>query len=177
MTQPRIAPGKLADIGVVNWLLCKVLARGAGVREAHLFPTLARRRGLFRAWLRFAGHMMPGGLLPRHETELVILRVAHLRECAYERDHHERIGRRCGIDADVLARVYAGPTAPGWSERHAALLSAVDALVATRDIDDAGWQALARHYSEAQRVELCLLVGHYELLATTITTLRIQRDF
>ena len=42
---------------------------------------------------------MPGGKLPRADTELVILRVAHLTECDYEWDHHERIGRRAGLSA------------------------------------------------------------------------------
>lgn len=177
MTQPRIAPGGLRELGLVNWVLCRLLSLGAGVRDAHIFSTLARQRGLFRGWLHFAGKMMPGGRLPRHETELVILRVAHLRGCEYELDHHRRIGRRCGIGPEVLERVFAGPAADGWSEAHRSLLAAVDALVARHDLDDAEWAALSRHYSEPQRIELCMLVGHYELLATTIKTLRVARDF
>jgi alkylhydroperoxidase family enzyme len=47
---------------------------------------------LFRRWLWFAGALMPGGRLPRDETELVILRVAHNTDCDYEWGHHERIG-------------------------------------------------------------------------------------
>lgn len=177
MNRPRIAPGGLHELGPVNWVLCRLLARGAGVRDAHLFSTLARQRGLFRGWLHFAGRLMPGGVLSRHETELVILRVAHLRGCDYELDHHERIGRRCGVGPEVLQRIFAGPAEPGWSDAHRALLAAVDALVATRDLGDAEWAALSEHYSEPQRIELCMLVGHYELLATTIAALRIARDF
>ena len=46
---------------------------------------------------------MPGGTLPRRETELVIIRVAHLAGCDYEREHHLRLGRRAGVtDEDVL---------------------------------------------------------------------------
>ena len=58
--------------------------------------TLGRHRPLFRGWLRFAGRLMPGGKLPRRETEMVILRVAHLRQCAYEFEHHARLARRAG---------------------------------------------------------------------------------
>ena len=176
MARPRIAPGGLAELGLVNWGLCRVLSRAAGTRDAHLFSTLGRQRGLFRGWLRFAGRLMLGGSLPRHDSELVILRVAHLRSCAYELDHHLRIGRRCGIGPDVVERIFAGPAAPGWSERHAALLTAVDALIVDKDIGDAAWHALTDHYSEPQRIELCMLVGHYDMLATTIAALRIERD-
>jgi AhpD family alkylhydroperoxidase len=177
MTEARIAPGGLRELGLLNWLICRVLSRVAGVRDAHLFSTLGRQRSLFRAWLRFSAQLMPGGTISRRETELVILRVAHLRQCAYEHDHHTRIGRRVGIDREALARVILGPTASGWSDRHRALLHAVDALVHTKDIDDATWTALREHYDDQQRIELCLLVGQYEALATTIAALRIERDF
>ena len=176
MTTPRIHPGGLKELGLVNWLFCRVISRAAGVRDAHLFSTLGRQRGLFRAWLRFAARLMPGGTLSRHETELVILRVAHLRECAYELDHHLRLGRRVGIGPELAARIFAGPAAPSWSDRHRALLAAVDALLATKNIGDPEWAALSTHYTEPQRIELCMLVGHYDLLATTIATLRIARD-
>ena len=146
------------------------------MREAHLFSTLGRQRPLFRAWLRFSAQLMPGGSISRHETELAILRVAYLRACAYEQDHHARLGRRVGIDREVRERIAAGPTARGWTDRHRALLYAVDALVRTKDIDDATWAALCEHYEAPQLIELCLLVGQYEALATTIATLGIARD-
>jgi AhpD family alkylhydroperoxidase len=174
---PRIAPGGLSQLGVINWLLCRLLSRAAGTPDAHLFSTLGQQRGLFRAWLNFAARMMPGGTISQLETELVILRVAHLRQCDYETDHHIRIGRRVGVDRALLEQVWQGPSAAGWSERQRALLSAVDQLVHDKDLDDAAWRALSAHYREPQLIELCLLVGQYEMLATTITALRIPRDF
>ncbi|MBV8385841.1 MAG: carboxymuconolactone decarboxylase family protein, partial [Acidimicrobiia bacterium] len=81
---PRIAPGDLRDVGVVNWVVSAVSGRVAGTGPPNLFLTLGRNRALFRGWLHFAGRMMPGGKLPRRDTELVILRVAHLRNCEYE---------------------------------------------------------------------------------------------
>lgn len=119
---------------------------------------------------------MPGGRLPRHESELVILRVARLRDCAYEMDHHIRIGRRAGVTPEILERVSTGPAADGWSDKHRALLNAVDELVETRDIGNATWAALAEHYDERSLIEIVLLINQYEGLAATITALRIQRD-
>lgn len=174
---PRIVPGGFRELGPLNWLVCRVLSRVAGVRDAHLFSTLGRQRGLFRAWLRFSAQLMPGGKISRYETELVILRVAQLRQCRYEQDHHARIGRRVGIDAEQLARIATGPSAGGWNARQRALLSAVDSLVHTKDLDDATWAELRAYYDEPQLIELCLLVGQYEALATTIAALRIARDF
>lgn len=178
MSHPqRIPPGGLAELGVINWIAWRLLSAGARTPNAHLFSTLGRQRKLFRAWLRFSARLMPGGLLTRHETELVILRVAHLRDCPYELDHHTRLGRRVGIDDEILARIAEGPAAAAWTARHRALLTAVDQLVRDGDIDDPAWADLLPHYSEPQLIELCLLVGQYQMLATTIRALRITRDF
>lgn len=174
--QPRISPGRLRELGPINWVVWQILSRAAGTDDAHLFSTLGRTKGLFRGWLHFSGRLMPGGRLPRHESELVILRIAQLRDCAYEMDHHIRLGRRAGVTPEILDRIRTGPAADGWSDKHRALLTAVDQLVETRDIDDTTWTALAAHYDERSLIEIVLLINQYEGLAATITALRIQRD-
>jgi AhpD family alkylhydroperoxidase len=174
---PRLPPARASELGLVNWVICKALALAAGVPEAHLFTTLARQKKLFRSWLRYSGALMPGGTLSRQDTEIVILRVAHLRQCQYERDHHVRLGRKVGITPELLARIERGPESAGLTSRQQVLLASVDELVALKNISDASWSALQRYYDSAQLVELCLLVGQYETLATTIATLQIERDF
>ena len=176
MSAARIAPGARKDVGLVTWAISHAAGRVGGTEPPNLFLTLGRHRKLFRGWLRFAGRLMPGGKLPRRDTELVILRVAHMRSCRYEFDHHVRLGRRAGLlDADI-ARVVDGPEAEGWSPRERALLAAVDRLHRDQDLDDATWSSLRSHLTERESVELCMLVGHYEMLATVIAALRIQPD-
>ena len=150
--------------------------RVTGTKPPNLFLTLARNRSLFWGWLLFAGRLMPGGKLRRRESELVILRVAHLRDCRYEWEHHIRLGRRAGVKRADVERVSAGPDAEGWSAREAALLAAADELHRHSDLGDAAWGALRAQVSEPEAIELCMLVGHYEMLATVIGTLRIQTD-
>lgn len=173
---PRIAPGGRRDVGLLAWALAHASGRVTGTTPPNLFLTLGRHRRLFRGWLRFAGRLMPGGTLPRRETELVILRVATLTGCDYELAHHAALGRRAGVTAADLARVREGPGADGWSARERALLAAVDALHHDRDLDDAAWEDLRTHLDDPGLIELLLLVGHYEMLATAITTLRIPLD-
>lgn len=173
---PRIAPGGRRDVSPVTWVFSHVAGRAQGTNPPNLFLTLGRHRRLFRGWLRFAGRLMPFGTLPRRETELVILRVAHLRGCAYEWEHHRHLGRRAGVTAADVERVEAGPDAEGWSERERVLLGAVGALVAEHDLDDERWAAVREHLDERGMIELVLLVGHYEMLATAIGTLRIAPD-
>ncbi|NUS44753.1 MAG: carboxymuconolactone decarboxylase family protein [Mycobacteriaceae bacterium] len=173
---PRIPPGGPRELGIANWLVCRALSRAAGAADAHLFSTLGRTRGLFRGWLHYSGKLMPGGRLTRHDSELVILRVAHLRECGYEWDHHVRLGAKAGVTPDILARVQDGPAADGWRPGHAALLRTVDQLVTTKEVTDDTWTDLAAHYDARRLIEIVLLITQYDGLATTIAALGIQRD-
>jgi AhpD family alkylhydroperoxidase len=176
MSAPRITPGDRHEAGLFAWGFAQLAGRVSKTNPPHLFLTMGRQHKLFRGWLRFAGRLMPGGSLPRRDTELVILRVARLRDCAYEFDHHVQLGRRVGVTAEDVARVQAGPEADGWSHRERALLRAVDALHRDHDLDDGTWTALRAHLDEPHAIEFVLLVGHYEMLATFLLTLRVVPD-
>ncbi|MBF6620860.1 MAG: carboxymuconolactone decarboxylase family protein [Patulibacter sp.] len=176
MDAPRIAPGTRRQVGLFTWTFAVIAGRVTGTTPPNLFLTLGHQRKLFRGWLRFAGRLMPGGTLPRRESELVILRVAQLRSCAYEFEHHVRLGRRAGVTAADVDRIRQGPDADGWSPRERILLRAVDRLHRDQDLDDAAWDELRSELDEPTAIELCLLVGHYEMLATVIHTLRIAPD-
>ncbi len=172
----RVEPGSRRDTGTLIWAFAHAAGRRAGTRAPSLFRVLGRHRRLFTGWLHFAGRLMPGGLLARRESELVILRVAHLCGSAYELQHHTRLGSAAGLSEEDLERLREGPEAGGWTPRDRALLRAVDTLHAERDLDDGAWAELCEHLDERERIELCMLAGHYEMLATVIRTLRIDPD-
>ncbi|MCT2593339.1 carboxymuconolactone decarboxylase family protein [Streptomyces sp. N2-109] len=173
---PRITPGSRKEVGALVWLFSHLAGFVSRTRAPALFLTLGRHRKLFRGWLRFAGRLMPGGTLPRRETELVILRVAHLRGCSYEFEHHKRLGRRAGVTRADLDRIVDGSDDAAWTTRERALLAATDMLHERQDLDDTAWQDLRAHLDENAAIELLLLVGHYQMLATTITALRLSPD-
>lgn len=174
---PRISPGSRRQIGWLNALIVSVAARVAGTeRPPNLFTTLARHRRLFRAWLRFAGRLMPRGALPRADTELVILRVAYNCRCDYEWRHHERLARRVGLSDDDIGRVLDGIVATGWSHRQTLLVQAADELHARRELSATLFSQLEDELGERELIELCMLIGHYEMLAMTINSLQIEPD-
>jgi AhpD family alkylhydroperoxidase len=173
---PRIAPGSRKELGLPIWVFSRLAGRATRTAPPAIFTTLGRGRGLFWGWLHFAGRLMPGGKLPRRETELVILRVACLRGCDYEFAHHVRLGARAGVTADDVERVRAGSSAEGWSGQERLLMRVTEELVATRDLGDATWAELRAAYDERTVIEILLLIGHYDMLATTLMTLRLQPD-
>jgi AhpD family alkylhydroperoxidase len=119
---------------------------------------------------------MPGGKLPRADTELVILRVAHNCDCEYEWGHHERLGKRAGLSAGEIQRVRAGAGAGGWTPRQALLLRAADELHETRTMSDELWGELRPLLNDQELIELCMLIGHYEMLAMTLNALCVEPE-
>jgi alkylhydroperoxidase family enzyme len=174
--RPRIEPGSEAELGRVNTLITRAIGASVGGAPPRVFTTLGRHRRLFRRWLGFAGALMPGGVLPRRDSELVILRVAHNCESEYERFQHERLGAEAGLSGGEISRVEAGPAAEGWSDRQRLLLAAADELHQGRDISDELWAELTTEFNEVELIELCMLIGHYEMLAMTLNALRVQPD-
>src|SRR5699024_11539938 len=104
------------------------------------------------------------GVLDRRTTELVILRVAHLRSSAYERAHHERIGARVGLSAAEVTRTTEDPVTAEWSEKLRAVLCAVDELVGTKDLADDTWDGLSAHLDPRSEEHTSELQSRFDLV-------------
>ena len=143
--------------------------------EMHLFTILGQRQVLFWTWSLYSGRLLRGRL-PKIDTELVILRVAHLRSCEYELQHHRNIARASGLDADMQATIFAWPDVPAdardrLTARQQALLAATDEFVKDRTISDGTWQQLATHLDRRRLIEFCMLASNYDGLAATMSAL------
>ncbi|MGB2710706.1 MAG: carboxymuconolactone decarboxylase family protein, partial [Conexibacter sp.] len=64
----------------------------------------------------------------------------------------------------------------GWTARRALLLRAADELHADGRIGDELWAGLVQELDERRLIELCMLVGHYEMLAMTLLSLGVEPD-
>ena len=101
--------------------------------------------------------------------------MATVSGSAYELAQHRRLGRRAGLTPAEIDRVADGPAAD-WSARDRLLLTVTDTLLAERDLPDPLWAEVRAELSQPEAIELVMLVGHYAMLATTLTTLRVEPD-
>jgi AhpD family alkylhydroperoxidase len=177
MAGPRIGPGTARELGLPAYLFSRAAGRVTRTQPPAVFTTLGRGRRTFWGWLGFAASVLaPFGPLSRREQELVVLRVAHLRESDYEWSHHTRLGRRAGVTSGELERLRAPSPDQSWAPRELAMLTATDVLVATRDLDEDTWARLREQLSERETVDFLLLFGQYDMLATTLRVLRLSPD-
>lgn len=172
----RIPPLDLRGSGLRRRTLAFALSRFVRGDAPTIFLVLMRHWRLFRAWLSFAARLMPFGKLDRRDTELAILRVGWLCRCRYEWGQHVAIGLRVGLTPEQVAGVARGAAWSGWEPRQAALLRAVDELQAGRILSPETWASLAAHFDEQRLLELCLLIGHYQMLAGTLNSLGLPLE-
>jgi alkylhydroperoxidase family enzyme len=149
-------------------------ARADRPKGLNALGLLAHHPQLTTAFHTLVGHVLFGSTLTPRDRELLVLRVAALRDAAYEWEQHVILAGDAGLTPEEIARVADGPDADGWSTRDRAMVRAVDELVADARISDATWEAL--DLGDQQRMDLVFTVGAYEVLAMAFKTFDVELD-
>lgn len=137
---------------------------------------LAHHPALTRAFNTFNGHILLATTLSPRQRELLVLRVASVRQSAYEWAQHAVLAGDADLTEDDVARIAVGGDAPGWSALDAAMLHAVDELLADALVSDATWATLAAALDDRQLMDLVFTVGAYDLLAMAFRTFGVPLD-
>lgn len=138
--------------------------------------TLAHHPELARAFHTFNGHILFASSLSPRQRELLVLRVAHLRQSGYEWRQHVLLAGDAGISSDEVTWISEGPGAPGWPPADRALISAVDELLADARVADDTWAVLADALEVEQLFDLVFTVGAYDALAMAFRSFGVQID-
>ncbi len=149
---------------------------GSGFGNANVFRTFARNPPADELRNAVGKHIRDEtSLMPRNREEL-IMRVGVLCRSEYEWAAHSRIGRQVGLDDPDVARVIAGPSAPGGNALDVALLRAADELYRDDAVGDATWDALAKELSEKQLLDALFTFGGFRSATYAINSAGVQLD-
>jgi AhpD family alkylhydroperoxidase len=98
--------------------------------------------------------------LEKSLTELVRLRASQINGCAFCVDMHTADARKGGETERRLATVVVWRDTPFFTERERAALEWTEALtlVSHDRVPDHVWEAVKPHFSEAELVDLTLLI-------------------
>ena len=142
----------------------------------NLLGTFAHHPDLARAYHSYTGHVLFGSTLSPRQRELLVLRVAALRDAEYEWAQHTVLAADAGLSPDEIARVGEGPGADGWDAHDRLLLRAADELIADARVADDTWQELAGQLDEQQLLDVVFTVGCYEVLAMVLRSVDVELD-
>jgi len=176
---PRIQPLAEDEIDQSCWEIVNRIRQTIGLGPATSLPPftriMARHPALLASQMQM-GTTIFGGQIPARERELAVLRIAWLCRAPYEWGEHVDIGERYGVTPEEIERTTQGSSAPGWSEHDAAILLAVEELLADYALSDTTFATLSRTWSEAQMIEFLMMAGQYVATAFVVNSLRAPLD-
>ncbi|MEV6773720.1 nitroreductase family deazaflavin-dependent oxidoreductase [Nocardia sp. NPDC051030] len=168
--------GKFGKTHPLTWLVAKTGGTLNGGERIKVLETMGRSGALFFGYAPLGIRVVLRSRLSRVDCELATLRTAWDVGARYEWHHHVYAARLSGLSVETVERVAEGPEAQGWTEQQRLLLRAVDELHADRMIADETFTGLSQYLSDAQLADLCMLVGHYEMLAMLLKTHGIEHE-
>lgn len=175
----RVPALALSDVGQDVWDIVNDIRKTIGLPPATEIPgyglTMAKHPPIFRRQLEM-GMAIFGGKISARERELAVLRIGWLLRAPYEWGEHVDIGQRYGVTKDEIVRIIDGSAAPGWTEHEAAILRAVEEIMADLTVSDETWAILAKSWDEQQLLEFPMMVGQYVCTAIVQNTLRIRLE-
>jgi uncharacterized peroxidase-related enzyme len=118
-----------------------------------------------------------GASLDRKLWEMVYLRVSFINNCNYCSQHHIASSKKVGLGPEDWKALKNG-TISGYSEaEHSALIYAEKLTRAPGEIKDADVDALKKHFTDQQIVDLHLLVGLVNLTNRFTDPLGLDLEF
>jgi 4-carboxymuconolactone decarboxylase len=150
-------------------------AREEGSRT-NILMTMAQHPRLGMAYNHWGKHFLDGCDLPDRTRELVTMRTAWLTKGEYEWHFHVGYCLNLGMSLDEVAAIGTGPDAPNWNEEDAAVLRAVDELMADAKIADATWATLSRYYDTQQLMDLVFTAGQYVMTTWALKSFGVRLE-
>jgi uncharacterized peroxidase-related enzyme len=136
---------------------------------------LAHRPEMLKNFLPFYASV--GKSLDRKLYEMIYLRVSFINGCHYCQQHHVASSKRVGLTAEDWQTLKAGNYARFAEKEQAALNYAEKLTRMPHDITDADIEKLKKHFSDAEIVDLHLLVGLANLTNRFTDPLGLEVEF
>nr|WP_082365763.1 carboxymuconolactone decarboxylase family protein [Gordonia sp. NB41Y] len=172
----RVSPLDRGQMGWAARLTLRMIRRRTDYDgDFTVFRTFARLGSIFPAHSVFLSQILLRGRISASHKELVIVHVAWRTGCAYEWAHHAHMAGALGITPEQIRAVSTDLPVVD-DAKLARLLAAAAVLVDRGHLDEAEWTALSQATSSDQALELCLLVGHFVMVAMTIKSAGVQLE-
>jgi alkylhydroperoxidase family enzyme len=145
-------------------------------QAGNTLDTFAHHPALAQAFLTFNGHILYATTLTERQREILVLRVAVLRESAYLWAQHVFLGRDAGLTDEEMGRIAFGPEAPFFEPLETALIRCVDELVDDGAIGAETWAVLAAELDAQQLLDVVFTVGCYNTVAWMFRSFDLEVD-
>lgn len=127
-----------------------------------------------RGWNGYMGAIRTGCALAGDLRELVILQVAVLNRAPYEFAQHAPVAQAEGLSQAKIDAVADWRSSALFDERERDVLAYGEAMTLQVQVDEATFQAVRRHFSDRELVELTATVASYNMVSRFLEALGVQ---
>lgn len=176
---------RIAKLSVEEWdpdLRAMTAADSATPLEQGLMRMIAHVPGIAKGFVAFAGAMRKHRSLPPRLMEVVRLRIAFHNQCRSCMAIRYTDAVADGVDEGLVCELADPPSAPNLTEAEKAAIDYADRFATNHlSIDDAVYDRLREHFTEAEIVELgmhvAMCVGFGRLGATWAMVEELPESF
>lgn len=132
-------------------------------------PELLRRIAHLGTYIRFKSG------LPAAVRECIILATARHMNSEYEWADHEPQALAAGVSEDTIRSIRNGEPPRGYNVQEQAVVQFVYEALRDRNVSDASFQRVERHFGSAGVTEIAATIGFYSMLANILTVYNVGR--
>ena len=144
-------------------------------KPGNVQKALAHRPEMLKSFLTFYASV--GRSLDRKLYELIYLRVSFINGCRYCMQHHVASSKRVGLTSEDWAALNAGDYGRHSEEEQAALTYVEKLTRSPREIADADFNELKKHFSDSEIVDIHMLAGLANLTNRLTDPLGLKLEF
>lgn len=144
-------------------------------KPGNIQKALAHRPEMLKNFLSFYASV--GRSLDRKLYEMIYLRVSLINGCRYCAQHHIASSKRAGLNAGDWAQLKAGDYSRYDEKERVALVYVENLTRVPREITDADFDELRKHFSEPEIVDVHMLAGLANLTNRVTDPLGLELEF
>jgi 4-carboxymuconolactone decarboxylase len=151
--------------------------KGARGKLINIYKILLHSPTLTMTWFEHIGAVRWKTTLPPRLREIAIVRIAHAMRYAYALQQHvPDIAVPDGVTLAECDALKDWRASKSFGEAERAALAYVDAILAGPEVPDDVFNAVRRHYSEREVVEITVLVGTYIMHNRVFSALKVDLE-
>jgi alkylhydroperoxidase family enzyme len=143
----------------------------------NIYKLLLHSPAVCMTWFEYIGAIRWRTKLSPRLREIAIVRIASAARYGYALQQHvPRIAVPDGVTLEECEALKDWRASGKFSEAERAALTYVDAMIAGPEVPDDTFDAMRKHYSEREVVELTVLVGTYIMHNRVFTALQVDLE-
>jgi len=125
---------------------------------------------------RMGNSILKGEGLDPALRELAIVRVGNLARCPYEVTAHTAIAMRSGVSKEKLDGIGKWKEHKGYTDAEKAVLQYADEVAVNVQVKDETFNALKKHLTDQNIVELTAAIGYYGMTCRILEALKVDME-